>query len=1112
MFFLRSLTHRTYSRNATSKKAAKCGSRRRESQKLFLEPLEDRFAPATLATMVADIGQALPDPQPALLTAVNIPAVTNALYFNVNDGTRTAMGIYDGSSFMKVPVGTGPDSPNQFTAVGNSVFFAASDGAAQELWNYNLSSGAVTEIGGLSASALYYNPSGLTPVNDRFLFFSAVGDQGQQLWQYDSSNNSLSDVTGPLGLQAPEDLTAMNGKVYFSQNYGDDPDDNGLWEYAPNGTPTLIPGSKGTAPSDLTPVNGDLYFKGYNGTGFSLYKYHPFALGSTLAPVTIGTNSNPNPQSLTADTTNDTVFFNALDASLVNRQLWKYHAGDPGATEIPDVGSFANPDPANLTMLDGTLYFSAYIAGTIDHSANPNNQLFKYSGTTPTQLTGNALGDPVQLYPRNLTAAGSDVYFTGLDNNSFEDLWRYDGTSAPAQVALGTGAAPQSSPQDLATLGSTLYLTVTDTDQNQQLWMVSGGSAQRVPLMDSSAPSSPASFVAGSDGNVYFSASDGVEGSQLWRTDGTSAGTHAFSDLNPYLGMNPQFLTQAGTVVYFTGFDGSKNALFQLFEGLPLPLAFHEITAAGNPQNLTGVGSDFYFTGTDTGLNTQLWQVIGGNAQVIDLTAVGGNANPDPQNLTAFGGKLCFTALDASGFRQLWVYDGTSVNEITTQGANDPNPQELTVVGGMLYFTATDSSPDGVTQLWLYDGNSAFTATQLTVNSQSSPSQLTAVNGSLYYTDTDSSGDITLWQYTIGGPIAPFEIPGLPGPYSPSEITLAGTTLYFAAYESPLRLGGGFGGGTGGGFGGGPGGGIGFGPPDPQLLWSYDLNSPLTPPSQVNGAPASPLELTAAGSTLYFTDPSGQLWQYSGSGIATTISINPSGASKAANLAFVNGKLYLSADDGACMGAEPWIVNPTAPPSVAVSGSGTLSAINLTPLTQSDLAGLGAQGVVPALPYSIGFTIDNVPPGLLGQGGTVTVVIEVAIADVDAAAGGIHLRGRQVQPRTRAGTPSRGAAFDSVSVPGFLTITRYLDRRRRPGDSGGVDGEIIDPTLPTILKTDAPSREVTSPDNATFTVGNASSFTVTTNWGFPAPVKLSREAARLPMASISWTRAMAQLT
>jgi ELWxxDGT repeat protein len=180
--------------------------------------------------------------------------------------------------------------------------------------------------------------------------------------------------------------------------------------------------------------------------------------------------------------------------------------------------------PANLTVFNGALYFSA---------TDPTNgtELWRSDGTNTT-LVKNISAGSASSSPAKLMAAGPYLYFNADDGSGIR-VWRTDGAET---IRLSDTAAANNG---FVAFNDKAYFFVTNASKGIDLWQ-SGGTPQTTSLLKAIMPPPPPNvspFVPRSltvaDGRLFFLADDGTTGLELWTSDGSASGTALVQDLTP---------------------------------------------------------------------------------------------------------------------------------------------------------------------------------------------------------------------------------------------------------------------------------------------------------------------------------------------------------------------------------------------------------------------------------------------------------------------------------------------------------------------------------------------------------------------------------------------------
>jgi ELWxxDGT repeat protein len=248
--------------------------------------------------------------------------------------------------------------------------------------------------------------------------------------------------------------------------------------------------------------------------------------------------------------------------------------------------------------------------------------------------------NPVDPFPKDLTASGSLLFFTGYDAAHGWELWASDGT------AVGTQMVKDINPGTTSSLFQSWYTDV--------------------------------------EGVLFFAADDGVNGAELWKSDGTEAGTVMVKDIDPGAeASNPSFMIHYDTGVLFAAYNGSDV-------GTQLVVADFSPYAT-RPAIMNGIA---YFNAYVNSIgNYTLWKTNGTNL-LTEAVLPPSSGGPGPCfGLTASDNLVYFTSSDPDHGNELWRSDGyglgTAVVDINP-GSAESYVRNITTIGDTAYFHATN--------------------------------------------------------------------------------------------------------------------------------------------------------------------------------------------------------------------------------------------------------------------------------------------------------------------------------------------------------------------------------------------------------------------------------------
>jgi len=456
-----------------------------------------------------------------------------------------------------------------------------------------------------------------------------------------------------FGVAAPDQLTPLHlaglGKdvVFYTADDGIHGEELWMTDGTLAGTiltKDIVTGRAGSNPAELTDVNGTLYFIA---NGHELWKSNGTAEGTILVSTIPVIAGEPGPANLV--NVNGALFFttSATITQIVNFkrvtvevgvELWKSNGTAQGTGLVSDINpGAASSSPANLTNVNGTLYFSA------DDGTN-GRELWRSNGTsTGTQMVLDINPLAGSSSPGQLTSINGSCYFSADDGSNGRELWRSTVIQVNGQLrdltqivkdifpgsSLNLQRTPNSSaPSNFTLVGNQIFFAATD-DNGRELWKTDGTSAGTVMVKDIfsgsrfSIPnsSSPDHFVT-MNGFLYFTAAGLTQngtvatGVELWRSNGTSAGTQLMRDLVAGSGSSrPDSLTVFNGRIYFTADDGVHGRELWVSDGnlgsANLVADLNPGSASSNPSQLAGAGNFLFFSASNGQTGPALWTSAG---------------------------------------------------------------------------------------------------------------------------------------------------------------------------------------------------------------------------------------------------------------------------------------------------------------------------------------------------------------------------------------------------------------------------------------------------------------------------------------------------------------------
>lgn len=409
-------------------------------------------------------------------------------YFYADSRTRSPFKDYgkelyksDGTSAGTILVkdinsGNGDSLIDNFTIFNNQLYFSASDGAnGVELWKTDGTDGGTVLAANINPddNSDPLNPiiNSSNPINFKVfkdeLYFSANnGTNGIELMKINMSGevNAYNLASGSSS-SFPEYLTIYNERLYFSCRAGvggTSYSDNLLW-YTDGTTPTIIAGPIIGSVRELILFNNKLFFvaKNFNNE-VELWSHSTIPTEETIEVLNLNDNSGSNPANLTV--LNNTLYFIAKDNSFTGAELCKY---EPSGTSglVKDIRDGSSSSSArHLTVYNNKLYFVAL------DGINSGYRLWSSDGTeNGTEIISNSISlfDRETYYP---IVYNDDLYFTGNDGTNGYELWKTKGSNASTVLVsnIKTGAA-NSNPSNFFVFNNELYFKASTNSNGTEL-------------------------------------------------------------------------------------------------------------------------------------------------------------------------------------------------------------------------------------------------------------------------------------------------------------------------------------------------------------------------------------------------------------------------------------------------------------------------------------------------------------------------------------------------------------------------------------------------------------------------------------------------------------------
>ncbi|MEE9342630.1 MAG: ELWxxDGT repeat protein [Gammaproteobacteria bacterium] len=382
------------------------------------------------ATLVADIFSG-----PHSSGIERLTSDGSSLFFTASDGLfGREFWLYDGVNLNRlsdINPGSGDSDPYYLTTIENTAYFSAIDGTVsldnsgnpsfngtvgREMWKYDgISTSLVADINPGSNNS---EPSDFTAVGDTLYFAANGGVSGDELWQYDGTNLRLAaDINQGIVGSYPNDLTLIGDIIFFTASDGISGKE--LWQY--DGTDLRLAadinqGIGSSSPDDLTPIGDIIFFTADDGiSGRELWKYDGNSaslVSDTYPGSAINSLKRLDPDNLTS--VGNTLYLTAED-EIVGRELWKFDGVD--FSLVKDINPTGSSSPSSLAALGNTLYFVA-------DDGISGRELWRTDGTDAgTELVADLAPGPAGSDIKDFKIIGTNIFFSLEDSETGNELW-----------------------------------------------------------------------------------------------------------------------------------------------------------------------------------------------------------------------------------------------------------------------------------------------------------------------------------------------------------------------------------------------------------------------------------------------------------------------------------------------------------------------------------------------------------------------------------------------------------------------------------------------------------------------------------------------------------------
>lgn len=373
------------------------------------------------------------------------------------------------------------------------------------------------------------------------------------------------------------------------------------------------------------------------------------------------------------------------------------------------------------------------------------------------------------ILPQEIVAAGSRFFFNALTNETGRELFVSNGTAAGTRLVVDLAEGASSDPRNLTAVGSDVFFTLID-DNLPQLWY-SDGTAVGTTRVDFGVGFVPETItnLTAFQGRLFFVASkNGGSDTQLFGTTTDGMGNFDADAISPlFTGGEtiPHLAVLDATRLFFTVNANEDEYELHVTDGTPagtqLLHTFQADSTFGRPLQDFGIlNGEIYFGASEVfGPNdhgVELWRsngTTGGTVEVANINTSFFAADSGPRGF-AFarhpltGDRLFFIAGSASSPTfEVWTTNGTTTSKVADISDQNGQPRDVQAVStGTRVFTAVHNGQATTLSLidFMTNGTPVVTNFQ-SVGSSTEIRNLTALgNNAAFVSETASASSLSL--------------------------------------------------------------------------------------------------------------------------------------------------------------------------------------------------------------------------------------------------------------------------------------------------------------------------------------------------------------------------------
>ena len=372
-------------------------------------------------------------------------AVGDTLFFRADEGTHgrelwKSDGTEAGTVMIK-DLNPGGDSsvgdwtPTWHAVIGDTYYFQANDGThGWELWKSDGTEAGTVMVKDISPGGDGSSPSQLTAVGDTLYFVASDGwwTSGMQLWKSDGTEAGtmkIEDENTPDWITLAN-LAAVGDTLYFegagrNDSYQDGTTGAALWKTDGTASGTVMvkdintmSNASGSDLAWLTDFGGVLYFTGDDGThGRELWRSDGTESGTVMVKdINPGNASGSvvigNTDYAQISVTSDHMLFRADDGTH-GLELWRSDGTESGTVMVKDIylgNEGGNPSLTQSAVLGDTIFFIAREGPDPADGSMNHYRLWQSNGTSSgTFLAGASNAGYIPTIPSYIAFVGNTV-------------------------------------------------------------------------------------------------------------------------------------------------------------------------------------------------------------------------------------------------------------------------------------------------------------------------------------------------------------------------------------------------------------------------------------------------------------------------------------------------------------------------------------------------------------------------------------------------------------------------------------------------------------------------------------------------------------------------------